>query len=126
MKKLMILGGSTNQMPLIKCARQRGYCIVLCDYSEVNVGKKYADVFYCVSTLDKESVLDAARKENIDGIVTNSEPAMPTAAYVGNKLGLLSNPYESIVTLCRKDLFRNFLRNNGYSRIDQLIGIAHE
>ncbi len=115
MKKLMILGGSTNQMPLIKCARQRGYCIVLCDYSEVNVGKKYADVFYCVSTLDKESVLDAARKENIDGIVTNSEPAMPTAAYVGNKLGLLSNPYESIVTLCRKDLFRNFLKNNGFN-----------
>ena len=115
MKKLMILGGSTNQMPLIKCARQRVLtvsCFVIIQRSMLG---KICGCFYCVSTLDKESVLDAARKENIDGIVTNSEPAMPTAAYVGNKLGLLSNPYESIVTLCRKDLFRNFLKNNGFN-----------
>jgi len=88
---------------------------VLCDYLEDNIGKQYVDVFHCVSTLDKEAVLDVARKENIDGIITNSEPAMPTCAYVGNQLGLLSNPYESIVTLSRKDLFRNFLRENGFN-----------
>lgn len=115
MKRLMILGGSSNQMPLIRCAKQQGYYVVLCDYSEKNIGRDYADVFYCVSTLDKEAVLDAAKRENIDGVMTNSEPAMPTCAYVGNKLGLTSNPYESVVTLSRKDLFRKFLRENGFN-----------
>lgn len=111
----MILGGSVNQIPLIKCAKKEGHYLILCDYAEDNIGKQYADIFYCISTLDKEAVLDIARKENIDGIVTNSEPAMPTASYVGNKLGIPSNPYESIVTLSRKDLFRKFLRDNGFN-----------
>lgn len=115
MKRLMVLGGSSNQVPLIRCAKQQGYYVVLCDYSEHNIGRGYADVFYCVSTLDKEAVLDAAERENIDGIVTNSEPAMPTCAYVGNKLGLTSNPYESVVTLSRKDFFREFLSENGFN-----------
>lgn len=115
MKKIMILGGSENQMPLIKCAKELGYKIALCDYSETNIGKPLADKFFCVSTLDKAAVLEIARAERIDGIVTNSEPAMPTAAFVGNSLGLPSNPYDSIVTLTRKDLFRAFLKENGFN-----------
>ena len=110
MKKILILGGSENQLPLIKSAKELGYQVILCDYSDNAIGKKYADIFYCVSTLDKEAVLKVAEKEKIDGITTNSEPAMPVVAYVGNELGLPSNPYESIITLSRKDLFRNFAR----------------
>ena len=115
MKKLMILGASENQLPLIKSAKKLGCRVILCDYSNDNVGIKYSDSFYCVSTLDKEAVLDVAKKEGIDGIITNSEPAMPIASYVGNKLELPSNPYKSIITLSRKDLFREFLRRNGFN-----------
>lgn len=115
MKKILILGGSENQLPLIKSAKELGYQVILCDYSDNAIGKKYADIFYCVSTLDKEAVLKVAEKEKIDGITTNSEPAMPVVAYVGNELDLPSNPYESIITLSRKDLFRNFLRDNGFN-----------
>lgn len=115
MKRIMILGGSENQLPLIKCAKELGYKIVLCDYSETNIGKPLADKFFCVSTLDKIAVLEIAKTEKIDGIVTNSEPAMPTAAFVGNALELPSNPYDSVVTLTRKDLFRAFLKENGFN-----------
>ncbi|HPJ82041.1 MAG TPA: ATP-grasp domain-containing protein, partial [Saccharofermentans sp.] len=69
-----------------------------------------------VSTTDKEATLQVALKERINGIVAYaSDPAAPTAAYVGNKLGLPSNPYESVLTLCRKDLFRRFLKENGFN-----------
>jgi biotin carboxylase len=115
MKKLMILGGSENQLSLIKCAKEQSYTVVLCDYAEDNIGKNYADIFYCVSTLDKQAILEVAKIEEIDGIITNSEPAVPVASYVGNELGLPSNPYESVVILSRKDLFRKFLRNNGFN-----------
>ncbi|HBK86150.1 MAG TPA: carbamoyl-phosphate-synthetase [Firmicutes bacterium] len=115
MKRLMILGGSENQLPLIQCAKQQAYFLIVCDHASDNVGRVYADRFYCVSTLDREAVLSIARAERIDGIVTNSEPAMSTSAYVGNMLGLVSNPHESVITLSRKDLFRSFLRKNGFA-----------
>ena len=39
----------------------------------------------------------------------------PTAAYVGNALGLPSNPYDSVLTLARKDLFRTFLKDHNFN-----------
>ena len=61
------------------------------------------------------AVLEVARNAGIDGIVAYaSDPAALTAAYVGNALGLVSNPYEAILTLARKDLFRRFLRDHGF------------
>lgn len=115
MKKVMILGGSENQIPLLKKSKELNYSVVLCDYSRENIGIKYADRFYCVSTLDKEAILEVARKEKIDGIITNSEPAMSVSSFVGNQLGLPSNPYDSIIILSRKDKFRKFLRTNGFN-----------
>lgn len=109
MKKIMVLGGSENQLPLIKTAKNMGHYIIVCDYSEENVGKDYANMFYCISTLDKKAVLETARLEKIDSIVTNSEPAVPIAAYVANEMDIPSTSYESILTLTRKDLLRKFL-----------------
>ena len=55
-----------------------------------------------------------AKQRNIDGIVAYlSEPATATAAYVANKLNLPSNRYESVFILSNKNLFRDFLMNNG-------------
>ena len=45
MKKLMILGGSENQLPLILTAKNLGLYVVLCDYSEENVGREHCDAF---------------------------------------------------------------------------------
>ena len=60
-------------------------------------------------------VLDIAKKCNIDGIMTYAaDAAAPTVAYVGNKLDIPSNPYESVLTLARKDIFRKFLHENGF------------
>ena len=57
-----------------------------------------------------------AKKENIDGILAYaSDPAAPTAAYVAEKLGLPTNPYDSVETLCNKDKFREFLKHNGFN-----------
>ena len=79
-------------------------------------GTQLADEYHNVSTTDMEAVLEVARNAGIDGIVAYaSDPAAPTAAYVGNALGLVSNPYEAVLTLARKDLFRRFLRDHGFN-----------
>jgi biotin carboxylase len=130
MKRLLLLGGSTQQIPAIECSKKQGYYTILCDYLPDNPGQYHADKFYCVSTTDKEAILEVARKEWVDGVVAYaSDPAAPTAAYVAEKMGLPTNPYKSVELLTNKDKFRSFLfkhnfntpKAKGYSSIEQAI-----
>lgn len=114
-KKILLLGGSAQQVVAIETAKALGYDTVLCDYLPDNPGQFYADTFYQVSTTDKAAILEVARKENIDGIAAYaSDPAAPTAAYVAEEMHLPGNPAASVETLCNKDRFRRFLRENGF------------
>lgn len=116
MKKILMLGGSMQQICVIKRAKEMGFYVITCDYLPDNPGHKFADEYYNVSTTDKEAVLDLAKKLNIDGIVAYaSDPAAPTAAYVSENLGIPGNPYESVRILTEKDLFRKFLADNGFT-----------
>jgi len=116
MKKILLLGGSAQQVVAIETAKKLGYYTVLCDFLEDNPGQFVADKFYLTSTTDKEAILEVAKMENINGILAYaSDPAAPTAAYVAEKLGLPGNPYESVEILCNKDKFRMFLENNGFN-----------
>lgn len=116
MKKVLLLGGSKQQIPSIVCAKELGYYVITCDYLPDNPGHKLADEYHNVSTTDKEAVLALARKLQIDGIVAYaSDPAAPTAAYVSEKMGLPSNPYESVNLLTQKDLFRAFLAEHHFN-----------
>lgn len=116
MKKILLLGGSKQQIAAIKCAKKLGYYTVLCDYLKDNPGQNYADKYYCVSTTDKEEILKIARSEEVNGVVAYaSDPAAPTAAYVAEKLGLKTNPYESVEILTNKDRYREFLEKNNFN-----------
>ena len=97
MKKILMLGGSMQQIPIIKRAKEMGLYVITCDYCPDNPGHKFADEYYNVSTTDLDAVLELAKRLNIDGIVAYaSDPAAPTAAYVSEKLGLPGNPYQSV------------------------------
>ncbi len=118
MKKVLLLGGAYSQIPSIKKAKELGYYTITCDYLPDNPGHKYADEYYNVSTTDKEAVLELAQKLKIDGIVAYaSDPAAPTAAYVAEKMGLAGHPYKSVEILSNKDLFRKFLKENGFNTL---------
>ena len=115
-KKILLLGGSAQQIVAIKTAKRLGYYTVLCDFLTDNLGQYEADKFYLVSTTDKNAVLEVAKKERIDGVLAYaSDPAAPTAAYVAEKMNLPGNPYQSVEILCNKDQFRKFLLENGFS-----------
>lgn len=115
MKKILLLGGSAQQVVAIRTAKKLGYYTVVCDYLENNPGQYHADKFYLVSTTDKEAILEVAKTEKIDGVLAYaSDPAAPTAAYVSEVLGLPTNPYKSVETLCNKDKFREFMMENGF------------
>lgn len=114
-KKILLLGGSAQQITAIETARKLGYYTVLCDFLPDNPGQFHADKFYLISTTDKEAVLEVARNEKVDGVLAYaSDPAAPASAYVAEKMGLPGNPYESVKILCNKDSFRKFLSENGF------------
>lgn len=116
-KKLLILGGGENQVPIIKKAKQLGYYVILCDYLLDNPGKQYADIHYAVSTYDYEAVLTVARKEKIDGIVTNSEPVLHIMATITDELNLPSVTSQTISLFMDKNLMRNHLTKYGYNTV---------
>ena len=128
MKKILLLGGSTQQILAIEYTKKQGYGTILCDYLPDNPGQHYADRFHCVSTTDKEAILEVAQKEKVDGVVAyTSDPAAPTVAYVAEKVGLPTSPYKLVELLTNKDKFTAFLaehnfctpRTNGYSSIEE-------
>ena len=111
-----MLGGSLYQVYAIKEAVRLGYHVITCDYLPDNPGHKYAHEYYNVSTTDKEAVLELAKRLHVDGVVAYaSDPAAPTAAYVCEKLGLTTSPYESVEILSKKDLFRKYLEEHGFN-----------
>lgn len=129
-----MLGGSLYQTYAIKEAVRLGYHVISCDYLASNPGHQYAHEYYNISTTDKESVLELARRLQVDGVVAYaSDPAAPTAAYVCEKLGLPTSPYQSVEILSKKDLFRTFLtehgfnvpRARGYTRYEDAVADLH-
>lgn len=115
-KKIMLLGGNYYQMTATKTAKALGYHVISVDYLPDNPAHKYADEYYNISTLDKEAILELARRLQIDGIVSYaSDISAPTAAYVSEQMGLPTNPYESVKKLTRKDLIRPFMEAHGFN-----------
>lgn len=114
-KRVMLLGGNYFQMTATLAAKELGYYVISVDYLPDNPGHKFADEYHNVSTVDKENVLKLASQLKIDGIVSYaSDVSAPTAAYVAEKLGLPTNPYESVMIMTHKNLFREFLKKNNF------------
>lgn len=116
MKKILLLGGSMQQVVAIKTAKELGYYTVVCDYLPDNPGQYEADKFYSISTTDVEAVYEVAKTENVDGILAYaSDPAALPAAIVAERLGLPTNPAKSVEILGLKYPWRQFLSKNGFA-----------
>lgn len=109
----MILGGNIAQIPLIEAAKQEGYYVVLVDYTTTNPGIALSDKHYQVNFMDREKVLEIGRQEQVQGVISNSEPAMTVVAYVSEQLGLVGNSLNSILKVSSKIDFRNLQREIG-------------
>lgn len=115
-KRILLLGGSAQQVVAIKAAKELGYYTVLCDYLADNPGQYVADKHYNISTTNIEAVYKVAKEELVDGILAYaSDPAALPAAIVCERLGLPTNPAKSVEILGLKHPWREFLRNNGFA-----------
>ena len=115
MKKLLILGGDHFTIPVVEAAHKQGYYVITCDYLPDNVAHKVSDEFINYSTTDKEGILEWAKNNPIDGVVTFTDSGVVTTAYLQHHLGLPQiGPLESVKILQNKAKFRQFLIDNGF------------
>ena len=66
----MILGGSRYILPVIQAAHKLGCYVITCDYLPDNIAHRYSDEYCNISIIDKNGVLEAADRLNIDGIMS--------------------------------------------------------
>lgn len=114
MKKILIVGGGVNQMPLAHASKREGYFTIVVDYAgEKCPAYTIADRFYNVSTQDEASIFEVAKKEGVDGIISNSEPSMLIVNSIAKRLGLNGNTVEGVKDLISKSRFRDLQRRAG-------------
>ena len=87
-KKILLLGGDHLLIPVIKAAHELGCYVITVDYLPDNIAHTYSDEYQYASTIDKEAVLEIAKRCEIDGILTFTDSGVVTAGYVADQLGL--------------------------------------
>jgi carbamoyl-phosphate synthase large subunit len=88
MKKLLILGASAIQVPIIVKAKELGFLTLVVDFNPEAPGMALADKAVLLSTNDIPGVVNLAMAEKIDGILTTSDFPVRTVAAVGEALSL--------------------------------------
>ena len=87
--RLLILGGGSAQLSLVKKAKKMGYQVVVSDYYADAPAKKIADFSSMSSTFSIKENLKTAKKYKVDGVLTaGTDQPVYTAAAVAEKLGL--------------------------------------
>lgn len=89
MTKILILGASIYQVPLIHAAKRMGLYTIVSSIPGDYPGFRLADKVWEINTTDRESILAAAQAEGIDGIcTTGTDVAVSTIGHVCGHMGL--------------------------------------
>lgn len=109
-KKIMILGGSILQLPMIRRAKEMGLYTIVLDYNSNAIGFNESDKSYTVSTNDIEGAIKIAEKEMPNGVVTMAtDMPMRTVAKIGEKFNLNTISFDSAMKATDKFLMRKQL-----------------
>jgi biotin carboxylase len=113
-KKLVIIGASYLQLPLVKKARELNLETHVFAWKDGAVAEEIADYFYPISIIEKEKILAECKKINPDGITSiASDLAMLTVSYIAKELDLVGNSLICTQNARNKYLMRKQFLKNG-------------
>lgn len=112
MKKIMILGASILQLPAIEKASEMGLGVIVVDMNSDAVGFKVPGVVKeVISTIDTPAILEAAKRHQINGIMTlASDMPVQSVAVVSRELGLVGISEDTALKATNKAFMRDALR----------------
>ena len=115
MKKLLITGGSHSEYPIIQAAQKMGWFVVSTGNDEGSLGHLTADKYVKGDFSDKEWVLNLAKTEGVQAILSGANDfAYIATAYACEQLGLPGHDsYETSRTIHIKNKFREMTESIG-------------
>lgn len=118
-KRIMILGASDLQIPLIERAKARDLFVVVVSPNKNEKGKQIADIGIEADVRDKTYVCEKAKALDINGIITDqTDIAVRSVAYVAECLNLPGIGYEKAVLFTDKYLMREKCKELGIKTLD--------
>lgn len=112
-KTIMILGASILQLPAILKAKHMGLQTIAVDMDKNAIGFKDADICLEISTTDIPNVVAAAKKYNVDGVMTlASDMPIRTVAAVAKELNLVGINEDTALKATNKALMRECLQEH--------------
>ena len=122
MAKIMVIAGGDWQIELIKKAKKLGHTVICSNLYEQSPAFPYSDYCEVANVLDKETNLKIAQKYKPDAVISDqSDIAVPTVAYLNEKLGLKGIGLEKADLFTDKVKQRNFCKKNGISIPDYTV-----
>ena len=119
MKKVIILGAGIYQVPLIRKAREKDLYVIVISIPGNYPGFELADQIYYENTTDYKRILEIARAEKADAIVTTgTDVAVITIGYVCDALGIPGLSFESARKATNKALMKEALKAGGVTTSD--------
>ena len=127
MKKVMILGASATQVPLIKCAKRLGYKTYVVSIPGDYPGFSIADVAVFENTTNKEAILEICKREKIDGIcTTGTDVAVRSIGFVNSNLDLCGITEESAINVTDKAKMKQVMWQEGVRTAEFAIAYSFE
>lgn len=113
MKKIMILGASILQLPAIQQAKQMGLQVVAVDMNPDAIGfQEDGVVKEVISTIDVPAVVEAAKRHQVDGVITvASDMPMRSVAAVAQQMGLVGICDDTAMKATNKSAMRQAFRD---------------
>lgn len=114
MRKIVIIGASELQNPLIIKAKEMGLETHVFAWGDGSIGERTADYFYPISIIEKDEILKKCREIKPDAVATiASDLANITVNYLARNFGLTTNSERSILISTNKFEMRSALKSGG-------------
>lgn len=113
MKKILILVAGQSNLPFIQAAKDLGFYVITCDNNKSNLGHRIADENLFIDVYDYNSIIEAIKDKNIDGVMSFvSAHGLNSASIISEYYNLTGYTQTALKTLTNKGLFRDFLSIN--------------
>ena len=120
-KRLLIMGGVTKAIDIVKTAQEMGVYVLVTDYLTDSPAKKVADESSMTSTTDVDAVVQLCNDKNVDGVFTGYIDSMlPYCCDVCNKLNLPFYATKDQIEICiDKEKFKTACNKYGVPTIQE-------
>lgn len=121
MKKILILGGTPQQIKLVNAAKEMGIYTIVTDYLENSPAKKIADKSYMYDIKNIDGIVRMCEKEKVEGVICGYiDPCQRPYQEICERLNLpCYGTREQFYKMTDKHAFKNMCVKNGVDVIPE-------